>query len=77
MNFGYSDKIVVYLNGKPLYAGNNALSFRQPEFRGVMDVETDAVFLPLREGDNQLVLAVTEYFGGWGFVCRLNPRSEP
>jgi hypothetical protein len=77
MNFGYSDKVVVYLNGKPLYAGNNSLSFRQLEFRGVMDVESDAVFLPLQKGDNELMLSVTEFFGGWGLICRLNPRSEP
>jgi hypothetical protein len=73
MNFGYSDEVVVYLNGKPIYAGNNSLSFRQPGFLGLLDADSDAVYLLLSEGDNELVLAVTEYFGGWGFLCRLAP----
>ena len=71
LTVGYSDEIVVFLNGTPLYAGNNALYFREPKFLGLLDGEGDAVYLPLKKGDNELVLAVTEYFGGWGFSCRL------
>lgn len=73
MRLGYSDEVVVFLNGAAIYAGNNSLSFRQPNFIGDLDSESDAVWLPLRKGDNVLVLAVTEYFGGWGFLCRLAP----
>jgi len=73
LSLGYSDEVVVYLNGKPIYAGNNSLSFRQPGFLGLLDADSDAVYLPLSVGDNELVLAVTEYFGGWGFLCRLAP----
>lgn len=72
MNFGYSDDVVVFLNGKPIYTGNNELGFRQPNFLGLLDVNSDAVYLPLMKGDNQLVLAVTEFFGGWGFMCKLS-----
>lgn len=71
MNLGYSDDIVVFLNGKPIYAGNNELGFRQPNFLGLLDTHSDAVYLPLTKGDNQLVLAVTEFFGGWGFMCKM------
>jgi hypothetical protein len=71
VNLGYSDDIVVFLNGKPIYAGNNELGFRQPNFLGLLDVYGDAVYLPLMKGDNELVLAVTEFFGGWGFMCKL------
>ena len=71
MDFGYSDEIVVYLNSKPLYAGNNLIGFREPGALGLVDVNNDAVYLPLKKGDNELVLAVTEFFGGWGFICRL------
>ena len=71
MNFGYSDQVVVYLNSKPIYAGNNTIGFRQPEFLGFMDVDNDAVYLPLKKGDNELLLAVTEYCCGWGFISKL------
>ena len=71
MHLGYSDEVVVYLNGIPIYTGNNSLSFRQPNFLGLLDIESDAAYLPLKKGDNELLLAVTEFFGGWGFLCRL------
>jgi len=72
MNFGYSDEAVLFLNGAPIYSGNNTLSFRQPEFLGLLDAANDAVYLPLKKGENELLLAVTEFFGGWGFLCRLD-----
>ena len=73
MYFGYSDEVVIYLNSKPLYAGNNVIGFREPGVLGLVDVNNDAVYLPLRKGENELVLAVTEFFGGWGFICKLAP----
>lgn len=71
MSIGYSDDVTVFLNSKPLFTGNSAFRFRDPGFLGIMDVENDAVYLPLKKGANDLVLAVSDYFGGWGFICRL------
>ena len=31
----------------------------------------DTVWLPLEQGENELVLAVSETFGGWGVQARL------
>lgn len=73
---GYSDEVVVFLNGRVLYRGRSAQSFRDPAFLGIMDAENDAVWLPLRAGDNELVLAVTEFGGGWGFVSRLGGAAR-
>ena len=39
--------------------------------RWFMNPENDAVYVPLKKGRNELVLAVSELGGGWGFVCRL------
>jgi hypothetical protein len=69
--FGYSDEVTVFLNGRALFTGKSAFRFRDPGFLGIVDVENDAIHLPLRKGANEIVLAVSEYFGGWGFVCRL------
>ncbi len=68
---GYSDDLSVFLNGKILYRGRSAQNFRDPGFLGIMDAENDALYLPLKKGDNELVLAVSELGGGWGFICRL------
>jgi hypothetical protein len=37
-----------------------------------MNVENDAVYLDLKKGRNEIILAVAEYFGGWGFTCRID-----
>jgi hypothetical protein len=68
---GYSDDVSVFLNGKILYRGRSAQGFRDPGFLGIMNPENDAVYLSLRKGTNELMLAVSELGGGWGFVCRL------
>lgn len=68
---GYSDDISVFLNGKILFRGRSAQNFRDPGFLGIVNPENDAVYLPLKKGSNELMLAVSELGGGWGFICRL------
>jgi hypothetical protein len=68
---GYSDDVSVFLNGKILYRGRSAQGFRDPGFLGIVNPENDAVYLPLRKGSNELMLAVSELGGGWGFICQL------
>jgi hypothetical protein len=68
---GYSDDVSVFLNGRILYRGRSAQNFRDPAFLGIVNPENDAVYLPLKKGSNELVLAVSELGGGWGFICRL------
>ena len=71
LELGYSDEVSVFLNGKILYRGRSAQYFRDPGFLGIVNPENDAVYLPLQKGTNELVLAVSEIGGGWGFISRL------
>ena len=71
LEIGFSDDVSVFLNGKILYRGRSAQGFRDPGFLGIVNPENDAVYLPLRKGSNELMLAVSELGGGWGFICRL------
>jgi 3-keto-disaccharide hydrolase len=71
LEIGYSDDVSVFLNGKILYRGRSAQGFRDPAFLGIINPENDAVYLPLHKGRNELMLALTELGGGWGFICRL------
>ena len=73
LNIGYSDDIVVYLNGKPVFSGKNALSYRSDDALGVFGLN-DHVPIHLNAGDNELLVAVTEYNGGWAFECKLSNR---
>ena len=72
LNIGYSDDVSVFLNGRILYRGRSAQRFRDPGFLGIVNPENDAVYLPLKKGQNELLLAVSELTGGWGFVCRFD-----
>jgi hypothetical protein len=71
LEIGYSDDVSVFLNGQILYRGRSAQSFRDPGFLGIVSADNDAVYLPLKKGRNELMLAVSELGGGWGFICRL------
>ena len=71
LSIGYSDDVSVFVNGKILYRGRSAQSFRDPGFLGIVNPENDAIYIPLKKGSNELVLAVSELGGGWGFICRL------
>ena len=76
LEIGYSDDVSIFLNGRILYRGRSAQHFRDPGFLGIVNAENDAIFLPLANGRNELVLAVTEVTGGWGFICRLAPSTK-
>ena len=71
MPFGYSDRAVVYLNGRALYRGDDSYRSRDYRFLGSIGWY-DTVFLPLEAGDNDLAIAISEDFGGWGVQARFD-----
>jgi hypothetical protein len=71
LSIGYSDEVSVFLNGRILFRGRSAQNFRDPGFLGIVNPEDDTLYLPLKKGGNELVLALSELGGGWGFICRL------
>lgn len=71
LELGYSDEVSVFLNGRILFRGRSAQYFRDPGFLGIVNPENDTVYLPLKQGKNELLLAVSELGGGWGFIGRL------
>jgi len=50
-----------------IYEGNSVFGYRYPFSLGIMGRKNDAVYLPLRRGENEIVFAVSEVFGAWGF----------
>ena len=69
LDLGFSDRAVVFLNGRRLYRGDDSYRSRDYRFLGSIGYY-DTVYLPLAEGDNELVVAVSESFGGWGIQAR-------
>ena len=76
LEIGYSDDVSLFLNGQILYRGRSAQNFRDPGFLGIINPENDAVYLPLKKGRNEVMLALSELGGGWGFICRLQDVRE-
>ena len=68
-DFGYSDIITIFLNGRPMFTGDSRYQSRDSSFLGIAGY-FDSVYLPLRKGENELVIAVAEMSGGWGFMVR-------
>jgi len=69
IDFGYSDAVSIFLNGVLVYSGDSSYRLRDSSFLGIIGY-FDSVNLPLRKGENELLLAVAESFGGWGFMVR-------
>jgi hypothetical protein len=70
IRFGFSDRVHVYLNGRPIYRGADQWRSRDYKFLGTVGL-FDELVLPLRAGDNEIWLAVSEDFGGWGVTMQL------
>lgn len=68
MSFGYSDAAKVFVNGMLLYSGNNTYMSRDYRYLGTIGL-FDAVVLPLEAGENEIMIAVSEAFGGWGVMA--------
>jgi sugar lactone lactonase YvrE len=64
--FGYSDSATLYLNGLKVYSGDASYQGRDPSFLGILGLH-DTIHLPLKAGDNEVVVALSEVMGGWGF----------
>ena len=67
--FGYSDVVSIFCNGEILFQGWSEYRRRDPTFQGIVGLY-DQIWLPLKKGENELMIAVAEAFGGWGFMFR-------
>lgn len=65
LKFGFSDSVKLYFNDRLVYGGSDIYQSRDYRFLGTTGL-FDELYLPLKQGDNELWIAVTENFGGWG-----------
>jgi hypothetical protein len=78
LDLGYSDDAIVWLNGALVFRGFNGFNARYPGFLGLLHTTAERVYLPLRAGENVLVIAVSERAFGWGMEARLaRPGGAP
>lgn len=74
LRFAFSDEVKVYFNDRLLYSGSDVYQSRDYRFLGTVGL-FDELYLPLKKGDNELWLAVTENFGGWGVKAVFDDMS--
>lgn len=74
LSFGYSDEVTVFMNGVAIYSGTNRYQSRDYRYLGTIGL-FDRVFLPLKKGENEVLLSVREDFGGWGIMARFDDRN--
>ena len=73
-DFGYSDRVVAILNGVPIYRGNNKWRSRDYRYLGTIGL-FDSIYLNLKKGENTLLFAVSEDFGGWLITGRFEDST--
>jgi hypothetical protein len=69
LDLGYSDEIDLFFNGRRVFSGRSRYQGRDPSFLGVLGLH-DQVPVRARKGLNEVLVMVTEYFGGWGFMIQ-------
>jgi len=69
LTFGFSDEVKVYFNDCLISSGSDIYQSMDYRFLGTIGLFDD-VYLPLKKGDNELLMAVTENFGGWGIKAQ-------
>lgn len=70
LTLGFSDRAIVYCNGRAIFSGDETYRSRDFRYLGTIGF-FDTVYLPLKKGRNEIWIAVTEAFGGWGIKGKL------
>ena len=71
LELGFSDVATVFVNGVPLVRLDASYSFDRPRREGLIGFDQATIFLPMKRGENDVAVLVTDTFGGWGLMGRL------
>ena len=74
INFGFSDNVKVYVNGLIVFEGSDVYRSRDYRYLGTVGL-WDSVYLNLQQGENEVVFAIAENFGGWGIMATIPDQA--
>lgn len=74
LSYGLSDRGVIFLNDKAIAGSQNNYSSQDYRHLGTIGFFDDA-YLELKKGRNELWIAVSENFGGWGVMARIEDQQ--
>lgn len=73
LSLGFSDDVWVYVNRQPVFVDKN--NYRSPAMRkrpnGRISVDNATFGIPLKEGDNELLIGLANDFYGWAIIAQL------
>lgn len=75
LDLGYSDNTTVFLDGRPVFTGRFSYSYNFPRRDGLITPDQATAHLSLTPGDHEVVVAVSDVFGGWGLMGRILDRN--
>lgn len=75
LDLGFSDDASVFLNGRLIYSGRHSFRANFPRRQGLIGLDQASLYLPLRHGENVLMVVVSDAFGGWGVMGRIVDRT--
>ena len=73
LRLGFSDEVWVMINGASIYLDKNL--FGTPMSKnpnGRISIDNSTITVPLQEGENELMIGVSNFFYGWGIVARFD-----
>lgn len=73
MSFDFSNRVWVFLNGQIIYHGDHSFLLKGSFFKGSIEKKliSDALYLPLKKGKNELLIGVSAVANGWGFISKI------
>jgi hypothetical protein len=73
MNFDFSNRIWIFLNGQILYHGDHSFFLKGSLFQGSIEKKfiSDAIYLPLKKGNNELLIGISAVANGWGIISKI------
>lgn len=72
IHFGFSDELTLMVNGQPVLYQDHSYRFADNRQQGVMHYDQVVAFVHLEKGKNSLRAIVSDRFGGWGLMARMN-----
>jgi hypothetical protein len=76
LSLGFCDEVWVLVNGQIVYIDKNYFGTPSQKLpRGRCTIENTSFKLPLKEGENEILIGLANYFFGWGMIARLDDTN--
>ncbi|MBO0930065.1 hypothetical protein J2I48_03625 [Fibrella sp. HMF5036] len=70
MLLGFSDEVWLFVNGQIVHTGKNYFGTPNAQQNGRCTIENVTIRLPLKQGENEILVGLANYFYGWGLIAR-------